>query len=740
MKKIILFFVFFIAVKSINAQIEEGGIPVSFTKNLSFDDIPLFTTPLTDIAFLRTQDAVHDTIKDIPWRYGYVHDVNLSFEDGVYDYLPNGDRIWRINIASANAQTLNITFDKYKLDFGAKLFIYNENKILGAFTSKNNKEHGYLATTLIEGEQLIIELYEPKSTFGKNQLHISKVVNGYRSLDYKNKLKGVGDSGDCNNNVICSVGDNWRDQIRSVGILLLQNNYSAGFCSGALINNTCNDGTPYFLTANHCVDGQNPNTIVVGFNFESIDCSTDNWAGDNHTISGTTQLAVNAGSDFALLELSSTPPANYNVFYAGWDHSTNISSSQVAIHHPSGDLKKISFDTDAPTMSTYSSALCWRIGDWDDGTTEGGSSGSPLFNQDGNIIGQLYGGSASCTSITNDFYGRFDISWDNGSGPTDELQSWLDSCNTGVEVLAGYDPNEVLLNDDAMISFNYIPSTSYCGEKIAQIITVTNKGFNDITSFTFDYGLNGNLSNYNWQGTLTSNQSVEIDLDSLNLSSGNYTYEAYLNTVNLVQDENQSNDTVDFDFSIENGFEVEINITTNFDGSENYFTITDENDIIIEEEGPFGQLESYSYNYCLTNGSYCITMYDDGGDGLEPTFFSLDPGNYQLIVNSQEIYNGDDFGTGYEYCFDVDINTNISDQESFDKFIVYPNPNNGSFSIQSSAYIYQIEIINVLGSKVYHQLVNNTSFNIQLNNLSQGIYFVKVFTDKGTGLERIIVK
>lgn len=737
MKKIITLIVAFLGLNFVVAQIQEGGLPFSFNKSNFTKNIPLIITPNTNIQSLRLEDEVVDKIKDFPWRYGYIHYVDVSFQNGVFDYLANGDRIWRIKIASANAQTLNLTFDKYQLEPGAKLFIYNQNNILGAFTHKNNKDHGYLTTTLIEGEELTIELYEAQNTIGKNKLHLERVVNGYRTLDYKNTHKGIGTSGTCNNNVICALGDNWRDQIRSVGILLNQNNYSAAFCSGSLINNTCNDGKPYFLTANHCPAGP---TSVVGFNYESLDCNSNNWGGDNHTISGLTLKANNPGSDVALHELSSVPPVNYNVFYAGWDHSTNIPTMQIGIHHPDGDLKKISMDTDPASFANYSNAQCWRIGNWEDGTTEGGSSGSPLFNQDGNIIGQLYGGSASCNSISEDFYGRFDISWDNGSGPTDELQSWLDPCNTGAEVLFGYDPNAIVLNNDAMISFNNKPTGNYCGEKIPQIISIRNRGFNNVTNLSFNYGIDGNFVNYNWTGNLNSNQSVLIELDSLNLSNGNYNYEAYLVSVNSIQDENQANDTVNFSFDIENGIQVEINLSTNFSGNENYFTITNENDSIIEEEGPFGQLQFYNYKYCLPNGNYCVNMYDDGGNGLQPTFLNLDPGNYQLIVDYQEVYNGDSIESGEINCFEFEQETAISDRNEFNDFVLYPNPNNGKFTIKSSALIHKIEVLNVLGAIVTQQQINQLIFQIQLSYLNKGMYFVKVYSDEGTGLQKIIVK
>ena len=71
------------------------------------------------------------------------------------------------------------------------------------------------------------------------------------------------------------------------------------------------------------------------------------------TVSGSTLRANYSFSDFALLELSASPPDSYNVFYAGWSAIDTPADSVVAVHHPSGDIKKISFDYDQVTSTSY---------------------------------------------------------------------------------------------------------------------------------------------------------------------------------------------------------------------------------------------------------------------------------------------------------------------------------------------------------------------------------------------------
>ncbi|HRD51510.1 MAG TPA: trypsin-like peptidase domain-containing protein, partial [Flavobacteriales bacterium] len=193
-----------------------------------------------------------------------------------------------------------------------------------------------------------------------------------------------------------------------------------------LINNCQNNGTPYFLTANHCLGGNN--SWVFRFNWNSPVCTPTTNAPTNQTVSGSQLRANNAASDVALLQLNSTPPASYNVFYTGWDKSGTAPTASTCIHHPDGDIKKISFDTNPATSVSWGGAACWRIANWEDGTTEPGSSGSGLWNQNGLLIGQLYGGTASCSNNINDYFGRFSTSYPF-------LQTWLGDCGN---TLQGY--------------------------------------------------------------------------------------------------------------------------------------------------------------------------------------------------------------------------------------------------------------------------------------------------------------
>jgi subtilisin-like proprotein convertase family protein len=247
--------------------------------------------------------------------------------------------------------------------------------------------------------------------------------------------------------VVCPQGDGWRDQIQSVGVIATG---GSTFCTGFAVNNTAQDLTPYFMTANHCGIGSgNAASLVVYWNYQNSTCRTpgspaSGGPGDGSLSQFQTGSFFRAGgstSDFTLVELDDDPDPDWNVVLAGWDRSTGDSASAVGIHHPNTDEKRISFENDATTTTSYLGTTSpgngshVRVIDWDLGTTEPGSSGSPLFNQDQRVVGQLHGGGAACGNNESDYYGRFSVSWDGGASASARLRDWLDPGNTGLTAI-----------------------------------------------------------------------------------------------------------------------------------------------------------------------------------------------------------------------------------------------------------------------------------------------------------------
>lgn len=138
-----------------------------------------------------------------------------------------------------------------------------------------------------------------------------------------------------------------------------------------------------------------------------------------------------------MIELSQTPSSSLDLTFLGWSRSSSLPTSSVGIHHPQGDQMKISFANSPATLgNTYTfTNTAWRVL-WDLGTSEPGSSGSPLFDIDHRVIGQSYSGTQPagppCNQLTGgNNYGRFDLSWDGGGTNDTRLSNWLDPNNTG---------------------------------------------------------------------------------------------------------------------------------------------------------------------------------------------------------------------------------------------------------------------------------------------------------------------
>jgi len=425
------------------SQIEQGGLPFSFENPQLIKSALIFETmPAVDGEKLLAEDSINAAFKDVPWRFGENIDVSLNPNNsGVWDLLPKGDKIWRLGIKCPGAFTINLTFDDYHLPPGARLFVYNIEKthIIGAFTDFNNQEDKVFATTLIMGDEIVIEYYEPPYPAFQGELNLSRVTHGYR--DAYSYAKSFGSSGACNNNVVCPEGAGWENQVKSVCMLVSGGN---GFCSGALVNNTNQNGIPYILTANHCYS--DPSSWVFWFNWQSSTCTNPGSSPPYNSMSGATLKARYSDSDFCLVQINNTPPSNYNVYYSGWNRQDIAAASGAGIHHPSGDIKKISLVSVPFTSDTWSGTPAnshWKT-IWSDGVTEPGSSGSPIFDQNHRVVGQLHGGPSCCTCTDKwDYYGKFSMSWNQGTTSATRLKDWLDPANISGYTLDGYDPNAV---------------------------------------------------------------------------------------------------------------------------------------------------------------------------------------------------------------------------------------------------------------------------------------------------------
>jgi len=499
------FSIFFLLLSlGLQAQIIDYKNPIGWEENEK-QAIPTFTFPLLDHEKLLAEDKIEAQNKEIPMRFAIAFPVAIDLIiEGLsyYDKYGNSHKLIKLNVPGSYG--VGIIFSRFSIPEKGEVYIYNQNKsmLLGAITSKNNNPYKVLSTTPIQGSVIYIEYIEPANTSFNTELTIGTVTHVYR--DYLNHNKSFGESGSCNINVACDAGAGWENQVRSVAMIVTNN--GTRWCTGTLINNTQNNGIPYFLTANHCIDTpfDNPATWSFIFNYKSPVCTPSENGLLSNSVFGAELIANNSENDFALLALNTTPPENFNVYYSGWTRDIENVDNATGIHHPLGDVMKISRDFDPPALSGYLGASgdgYWRVIDWDEGTTESGSSGSALFSNNNKIIGQLRGGQATCGNNSSDYYGALYQSWDGISNET-RLKDWLDPTNLDVLSLDGYDPlidgieeNE-LLNS---IKLYPVPASESINLNFSKTIMVDDIRFYDVQGrlvklFHFGKKLIGNVS------------------------------------------------------------------------------------------------------------------------------------------------------------------------------------------------------------------------------------------------------
>lgn len=458
MKKwIFLYWVLLLSLTGMQAQVSHGGRPLPLSTMRSLDGGLFKEMPAFDVAEQLCLDSLNESDLRSGYRFAYkfMTDYNRT-NSGVSFTRPDGTKVWRLGIRSKGALSINLLFTEYEVPEGAQVFLYNadQTQILGAFTHLNNSDLHILPVAPIRGEEVIVEYQEPARAAFPGRLTVGEVNHGYRSLRGDEPREDKSWFA-CMPPLACYADETepygaWG---RSVVMLMIDGSVA---CTGVLLNNTAGDGKPYLLTASHCLNRQfqltNPDyaqiagTIVSFFNYDSPLCSTVMRGTEEMSVASAYCVAVNEKSDMALLELTETPPVYYRPYYAGWNAREWGAVPYSGIHHPGGAVKRInrsekelSQTTFRITETDFYEKAHLLVSEWAEGCTAGGSSGSPLFNASGQVLGALSGGSSTCTNPGNDYYYALSAAWNPTKEPTEQLACWLDPIGDSLSC-EGLDP------------------------------------------------------------------------------------------------------------------------------------------------------------------------------------------------------------------------------------------------------------------------------------------------------------
>tara|TARA_B100000508_G_scaffold141092_1_gene146422 strand:+ start:82050 stop:86534 length:4485 start_codon:yes stop_codon:yes gene_type:complete len=438
---------------------------------------PVLSAPAPNVQALLAEDEVNYKNGEL-FRIATAVAVNQNLVTyGNWETLNDGSRKMTMIVKSDGAEALSLEFNDFHLPAGATFRAFNVDRwhYSKLYTENDNRADNGFFLPMVYGDEIVLEIIEPQSAIGQTTVHLENVFYNYRETGNP-MVEKINESDPCQVNVNCSPeGDLWQEENDGVARIYIVSGGGAGWCTGSLVNNTAQDCKPYFLTALHCgetTSAADMNNWVFYFGYEAPGCTNPSSAGtlDDNFVQSCFRVADSndgggtSGSDFLLVQLGTSGNEaatintlkSFNARWNGWDINNTTSGDGVGIHHPSGDIKKISTYTSNLISTQWGSApgSHWRV-TWSsttngNGVTEGGSSGSPIFrytggggNEDSKIIGTLTGGSSFCTSPNNpDQYGKMSYHWNsNGTSNAEQLEPWLDPGNTGVSVMNGsYDP------------------------------------------------------------------------------------------------------------------------------------------------------------------------------------------------------------------------------------------------------------------------------------------------------------
>lgn len=463
--RVFLLLLSFFATLITTAQISHGGNPLPLEAITTTRSVMPSQIPFVDMEHIDNQSALwrsvqgNDNFKSLEFAHKFF--VNLRPDNsGITFNTYDNMKVWRVGIRSVKAYSLNILFSKFNLPEGAKLFVYNsdQSEILGSYTHMNNSDINMLPIQPIAGDEIIVEYQEPSDSTFRGEIEIGEVNHDFIGILRATEPRDPEQN--CHPNLVCYPED---IEAGSGVVAIIINGKT--YCTASLINNTENNGTPYLITATHCLnDDYNTSflsnrkydmvagNIVAFFGYESPNCEKEIRGNVQMSMASLDSVFISERHDVSLLKFKEIPPVEYQPYYLGWNATNNNNQAPYhGIHHPNGGIKKVAIENDALAIGSFGTQppynmepnVHWEVKAWDVAATEGGSSGSPLLDNQKRIVGTLTGGQSYCSSPKGpDLYASLNKVWDfvdNNVTPI-SLKSILDPENSGALSIEGYNP------------------------------------------------------------------------------------------------------------------------------------------------------------------------------------------------------------------------------------------------------------------------------------------------------------
>jgi hypothetical protein len=395
----------------------------------------------------------------------------------------NGLFTARVEFQSLKAKGLRLQFANLA-ESGSQVRIYDPagTAVFGPFDSPGFSEDGLWWSPTIYGDTIGVE-FEAGSDKAAASLPTLTAVAYVFTCDC---ATGPNTPLSCHNDVTCQA--TWaNNEARGVGQTSFITGGSCFICTGALLARGPGDFSPIYMTARHCISTQaEAGTLEVRWLYQTSTCNgtVPGWNTVPRT-NGALLLKLHTNTDWTLLGLYEPPGGDY---YAGWNAGAWASSgAATGVHHPAGSFKRISTgsssgSTDGATFcDTSTPPVCFNANVWNvsytSGTTEGGSSGSPIYDVNRQVRGTLSGGTSGCATITKR-YGRLDQAWNNLRYYIDS--NWIPSINVHVNRnVSGDAGNDGSAEQGTALNpFNTVYESSFC-VRSGQTLQITPGNYNE---------------------------------------------------------------------------------------------------------------------------------------------------------------------------------------------------------------------------------------------------------------------